>query len=158
MEKAIANTSSLVFIAKLNLFKLVKNLFSLIFVPEQVIEELFIKDNPENLLIKKEIQNNFIKEVKIKNIKDLPLDVGEKAAISLCLEKNIKTFLSDDKKARNYARSLKLKTIGILGILLWNFQHNKIRKDDFIDYLNKLIDFGYYISPGLYFKIMQLVG
>ena len=156
MEEAVTNTSSLIFIAKLNIFKLAENIFSKILVPKQVIDELFAKNKPENNFIKKELQN-FLKEIEIKNVRDFPLDAGEQAAISLCLEKNVKTFLSDDKKARTYARSLKLETIGTLGILLWNLNHKKITKDDFFVLFKKLIDNGYYLSPNLYSEVMKLI-
>lgn len=157
MEKeVVANTSSLIFIAKLDIFNLAKNLFSRILAPKQVINEILEKDNPETLIIKRELKK-FLKESGVKKIRDFSLGEGEKAAISLCLERKIKTFLSDDKKARNFARSLNLGTVGTIGILLWNLEHEKITKGELLKILNKLIDNGYYISPRLYAEIMKIV-
>lgn len=155
-KEVVTNASSIVFIAKLNLFHLSKNIFLKILVPKQVVKEIFVKKTPETLLVKKEI-GNFLIETEVKNIKELPLDRGEKEAISLCLEKNIKTFLSEDKKARRYARSLNLETIGILGILIWNLKNNKIEKKEFLKFLDSLIEKGYYISSELYSEIIKLV-
>ena len=154
--EAVANTSSIIFLAKINIFFLAKNIFSKILIPKQVINEIFKKDDPENRLIKNELQK-FLKEVEIAKIKEFPLDEGEKAAISLCLQNHIKIFLSDDKKARRFARSLGLETIGILGIILWNLNNKKLKKEDAIKLINKLIDKGYYMPPSLYTKIIQLI-
>jgi predicted nucleic acid-binding protein len=155
-KEAVANTSSIIFIAKLNLFDLVKNIFSKILIPKEVIEELFENNSPENEIIKREL-NNFLFEEKVNNIKELPIDDGEKAAISLCLEKRINLFLSDDKKARNYAKSLGIEVIGILGILYYNFKEETIGKKEFLNFLNKLIENGYYMSPSLYNEIIQMI-
>ncbi|MDO8460304.1 MAG: DUF3368 domain-containing protein [Nanoarchaeota archaeon] len=157
MEKeVVSNSSSIIFLAKLNIFDLARNVFSRIIVPKAVTKELFEKDSPENEIVKREL-NNFLKESEVKNIKDFPLDEGEKAAISLCLEKNVGIFLSDDKKARRYAKSLGIKVIGILGILLDNIQEKKIDKKEFLRLLNKLIEKGYYISPALYAEVMKKI-
>jgi uncharacterized protein len=157
MEKEIvSNSSSIIFLAKLDLFYLAKNIFSRIILPEEVIKELSQKESSENHLIKRELAK-FLVEQKVYSIKDFPLDAGEKAAISLCLEKNITTFLSDDKKARVYAKSLGIEVIGIIGILLFNFSEKKIDKKEFHRLLNKLLSVGYYISPALYAEIMRTI-
>lgn len=155
MEKeAIANTSSLLFLAKLNKFDLIKNMFQRILIPKEVNEEILIKNEPENLIIKEELRE-FIKEVEIKQLRSFTLDKGEKAAISLCLDKNIKTFISDDKKARKVARSLGIETIGLAGIILKNIEINKITKEEALDLIQELIKEGYYMSSQLYTSLVE---
>lgn len=155
MEKeVIANTSSLIFIAKINRFDLVKNIFTKIIVPKEVINEIFDKDKPENTLIKKEI-NTFIQVENVKEIREFSADKGERAAISLCLEKKDRTFLSDDKKARKIARSLEIDTLGILGILLWNLENKYIAKQEFEELINDLMKNGYYITSNTYTKLIE---
>jgi len=148
-EKAVANTSSILFLAKLNRFDLLKNKFSEILIPKQVVEEIFEKDNPENLIIKKELED-FLKEKNVTNLKDFGLDKGERASLSLCLEKKIPIFISDDKKARKFARSLGIETIGIAGILLWNLENKKITKGELKNLLDDLVEMRYYISSSIY--------
>ena len=75
----------------------------------------------------------------------------------MCLEKNIFLFLSDDKKARQYARSLNIKTVGVLGIILENLKLEKINKKEAKELVSRLIDIGYYMSPGLYVKMLELI-
>ncbi len=155
-EVIVANSSSLIFIAKLDIFNLAKNKFKKILVPRQVMNEIFKKRTAETLIIKREL-NSFVNEVVVKKIKEIPVDEGERAAISFCLNNNKKIFLSDDKKARRFARSFKLETIGTLGILLWNLEHRKMKKQEFIDLLNNLIKNGFYISLSVYSNVMKLV-
>jgi|SRR3989344_1898702 len=156
-KKVISNATTIIFLAKLNIFNLAKNVFSSVIIPKEVVEELFKKSSPENEIVRKEL-NNFLKESEVKKIKDLPLGDGEKAAISLCLEKGIKTFLSDDKKARVYAKSLGIKVIGILGILLFNLRKKKINKNELLNLLNELIKKGYYLSSAVYAEVLNEIG
>lgn len=155
-KKAVTNTSSIIFIAKLDIFHLVKNLFHQILIPKEVVKEIFEKDSPENAIIEKEFQE-FLKEVEVKSIKEISIGTGERAAISYCLENNIKTFLSDDKKARKFADALGLDTIGIIGILLWNFKHKNITKKEFVKLVDALAEGDYFMSPSLYSELMKLI-
>jgi predicted nucleic acid-binding protein len=158
MEKEIvSNASSLVFIGKAQMFDLMKNLYNKVFIPKEVVKEIFEFKKPENPIIKQEINLGFIKEFKVKNIKNFPIDIGEKAAISLCLEKNIFVFLSDDKKARKYARSLKIKTIGVLGIILKNLKLKKINKKKAKRLIQRLIKKGFYMSSELYSEVLDVI-
>jgi predicted nucleic acid-binding protein len=156
IKEVVANTSSIIFIAKLRIFELAKNIFNNILIPTQVNDELFDKESPENLYIKKEL-GNFLIEKSVNEIKDFPLDIGERAALSLCLEKNLNILLSDDKKARKYARVLKLDTIGVLGIILNNFKGKKINKNEARSLIEKLIRNDYRMSTRLYSEIIDLI-
>jgi len=158
MEKEIvSNTNSLIFIGKLNIFNLVKNLYNNILIPKEIIREIIKYNKPENSLIEQEINSGFIKETKVKEIKDFPIHIGERAAISLCLEKNIHTFLSDDKKARRYARSLKIKTIGVLGIIFANLKLKNINKKQAKELVQELIKNDYYMAPELYAEVLNVI-
>lgn len=156
MEKVVSNTSSVIYLGKLKIFELARNMFSNIIIPCQVAEEIFQKECPENNYIKEEL-NKSIKIFEPQKILDIPVGKGEKSAISLCVEKNIKTFLSDDKKARRYARLLKINTLGVIGIILWNVEHKKIKKSEAKKLIKKLIDKGYLISTDFYLKVIELI-
>ena len=158
VSSVVGNASSLILLAKLNRFDLLKNIFGSVFVPFAVKKELLKREEKtsEILILEKELKE-FMKVVEVKKVLDLPLGDGEKEAISLCLEKNVKIFLSDDKKARKFARTFNLETIGIMGIFLKNLQNKRITKKKFLDLLEKLMEEGYYISPELYNKIMRLL-
>jgi len=155
-EVAVTNTNTLIFLAKLNLFELAKNMFKEIRVPEQVIEELFGKESPENPLIEKELES-FLRKVKVKKIKELPLEEGESSAVSYCIENNLQVFLSDDKKARIVAESLGLKVKGMLGILLWNLEYENIEKKECERLIESLIELGYYIDSELFAEVVDTI-
>ncbi|MBI2631423.1 DUF3368 domain-containing protein [Candidatus Pacearchaeota archaeon] len=155
-REAVTNSSCLIYLAKINRIDLLKNIFKIIFIPKQVTEEIFEKNNLENNIIKKEL-NNFIKEVQIKDLKTFPIDKGENSAISYCLEKNIKMFLSDDKKARNFAQTLGIEAMGTLGILLNNVRDKKLEKEECKILLKNLIERGLYISLEVYSEILKLI-
>jgi predicted nucleic acid-binding protein len=157
MEKEIvSNASSIIFIGKIQIFSLVKNLFTKILLPEDIIKEIFQEEKPENPYIRKEI-GKLLRIEKVKEIKDFPIDKGERASISLCIEKKIFIFLSDDKKARRYARSLGLNTMGVLGIILENLKQKRINKPEAKKLIKRLIEKGYYMGPGLYDKIQEII-
>ena len=156
-KKAVSNTSSIIYLAKLDLFNLCKNMFSKILIPSEVINEIFKKDEPENIIVKKVMEEGFIKEIQVNDVKDFPLHEGEKAAISLCLEKNIPIFLSDDKRARKIANSTGIEVTGMIGIILWNLENKKIEKENCRELLNKLIEKGYFLSNHLYYKIINFI-
>ncbi len=156
-KEIVSNASSLIFMGKLNIFYLVKNLYTSILVPKEVLHEIFRYDKPENHLIEHELDSGFLKEVAVKKINEFPIHIGEKAAISLCLEKNISIFLSEDKKARKYARSLRIKTLGVLGILLMNLKLKHINKQEAKDLIQKLIEKGHYMTSELYARLLDLI-
>jgi len=150
----VSNTSSIVFLAKLNIFYLAKNIFSKIIIPKEVFIEIMENPGYELNIIEKEL-DNFIQIAELKNIKELPIHLGEKAAISLCIEKNINKFLSDDKKTRDYAESLDIEVIGILGIIIKNTKDKKLKKQDALKIINDLIKNDFYISSDLYLEIIK---
>lgn len=152
-EEAVTNSSSLIFLAKIDAVYLAKNIFSCIFVPKEVVDEISSKKNLEAPIINKEFPS-FLKEV-VTEVKEMPLDEGEKAAISYCLEKKVNIFISDDLRARKYAHSLGIRVIGVLGIMLVNLKMKAITKDEFLSILQKLIDNNYYLSPQLYAEVIK---
>ena len=81
IKEVVANTSSIIFIAKLRIFELAKNVFGNILIPTQVIDELFDKESSENIYIKKElgflgIECLILKEKKTENMLFLNLGLS----------------------------------------------------------------------------------
>ena len=156
-EVTVSNTSSLIFMGKLNVFSLAKQMYTKILVPKEVVSELFRFDKPENNVIREELEQGFIQEVSVKDVMDLPLDSGEKAALSLCVEKKIVTLLSDDKTAREYAYSLGISAVGVIGIILQNMKGSTITKKKARELLDMLITEGYYLSSDIYAEVLRLI-
>ena len=85
------------------------------------------------------------------------LDMGESAAIALCLEQKADALLVDELLGREVAARLRVRTIGILGILI------DAKNQKLISSLKGLLgrlesEANFWISPALRLRILQLVG
>jgi len=76
----------------------------------------------------------------------LPLDAGERAAISLAVEAGAGLVLMDERKGRQEAQARNLKTIGTLGILVNAAGAGLL---DLADALAKLQQTDFYVSEKL---------
>ena len=85
------------------------------------------------------------------------LDLGEAAAIALCLSHTADALLVDESLGRAVAARLGLRTIGILGILVEACSQNLIPK--VVPVLDRLEqEAGFWIAPALRTRVLQLVG
>lgn len=85
------------------------------------------------------------------------LDLGEAAAIALCLSQTADALLVDESLGRAVAVRLGLRTIGILGILVEARARNLIPKvAPLLDLLEQ--EAGFWVAPALRTRVLQLVG
>jgi predicted nucleic acid-binding protein len=80
------------------------------------------------------------------------LDLGEREAIQLALELNIRMVLMDDSDGRAEAKALKLKVRGTLGLLE---QAGRMGKLDFRSALSKLRQTNFHVSQDLLAKFLE---
>lgn len=80
------------------------------------------------------------------------LHKGELEVVVAALENNIKVVIIDEKTARNFAETLNLKPLGIVGILRLAKEKGKIK--EMKKYLDELIKNKYRISKRIYNKIL----
>jgi len=132
----ISDTSSLIILAKLNHFALLEHLFEKVFIPKRVIQELATKED----YIQQAIIDNSLfeiiecKDTELLELLDDILDLGESEALALAKERSL-ILLVDEKKGRKIAKSMGIKIIGFLGVLLLNYRHNLLSKDEIEDIL-----------------------
>lgn len=155
-KEAVADANTIILLAKINSINLLNNIFKKIILPSQVVEEIFAKNTPDAILIKEHFGKLF-EEVKAKSDIDMPLGIGERAGISYCLESKINIFLTDDDRARRFAKGLNLEVLGVVSILLWNLSNKKVNKSEFIRLINLLMVNNYQITPEAYSDIMNLI-
>ena len=85
------------------------------------------------------------------------LDIGESAAIALCLAQSADALLVDESLGRAVASRLGLRTIGILGVLLDARSRGLIeRVAPVLDDLDRTA--GFWIAPSLRVRVLQLAG
>jgi len=152
----IANSSSLIALAKCNGIKFLDILFTKVKVPEAVyIEICNTEKNPETEILKGFLSDKVVKEdINKYLIRGVNLGRGELEAIALYKILNADFLLIDDKKARKIARLNNVKVIGSLGVIL------KAKEKEIIQqvkpYIESLLKSNIRISKELIKKVLQL--
>lgn len=120
MLKVVSNTTPIISLLKLNQLDLLKKLYSQIYVPTAVFNEL--EAGSSKGYYKNLSQLNWIRIVDIKNKQALKyfldLDSGEAESIVLASELMADLIIIDEKLGRFHAKHAELKVTGTLGILL----------------------------------------
>ena len=159
MESIVSDTTTLIILGKLGRYDLLENLFSKIYIPQEVMKEINIKSDG----VYEEIEKNSLFETK--EITDMALltllegilDKGESQAIVLAKELNM-ILLIDEKKGRKIAKSMSLEVIGLLGILILNVKKSFISKREVLNLLEEIKGLKFRVSKKLeesFFKIIK---
>ena len=117
---AVADTSPLIALAKIERVDVIDALFAQIFIPRVVFDEFSTNSYKLELKHLQSYRNKLI------NVVDNPqdsafkrvLDNGEKAVLSLAKSYKVQVLLMDDKKARNEALEHDFKPISTRALLL----------------------------------------
>ena len=157
--ESVSNASPLIFLAKIEKLDLL-NIHEII-IPKQVYEEISKgaeagKEDAQKIqaLVEKNIFK--IEEAEInKEIEKHSIGIGEKATISLAINKKIDTVLLDERKARRIAKFYNLNPKGTLGILINACNSNQITKKELKESIKKLVEEGYRINEELIFKLLN---
>ena len=117
----ISDTSCIGYLIIIDKLLLLKENFSKIIIPEKVHKEILQLSSKYNL--DKYLKSEWITSMSITNYKLYKellnrVDEGESEAIVLSQEIHADLLLIDERKGTLLARSLGIKTIGLLGVLL----------------------------------------
>ena len=151
-----ADSSPLISFAIIDQLDILPKIFTDIYIPKAVYDEIIIWDKPHAIKLKvfaanriKYIQNRIAVEILRED-----LDLGEAETIVLALELGVNEILIDENKGRKIARSNGLYTIGTIGTLL------QAKKGGHIKYvklfLDKLINNRIRISKELYMEALDI--
>lgn len=141
----ISDSTTLIILLDLERIELLSNIFTKVYVPQSVFEEVtFINHSalPEFMEVIEVEQEELLENLL------LLLDKGESEAIVLAKQQNMPLII-DEKKGRKIASNLKINIIGLLGIIYLNIKKNHIQEDEAKDFLQIAIDHGYRISQKL---------
>lgn len=136
------------------------NLFSVIFCPPAVFDELSIRKESLELL-KKKVYNNCEIDADVKRQSEFIystycLGPGESQAIALAAKKGIKLLLTDDLEARIIAKKFQITPVGTAGILLRLLKDGHITQQKLEKYLKKLChESSLFITPDLINHIIK---
>ncbi len=167
----ISDTSPIIFFAKIRKLTLLKDLYSKIYIPNVVWEELIYPlSKPDEEIpsdIKHEIKAKeegwlIVKDPKLKEYHEIALNLtkelgrGEAYAIALSLELKADIILINDKKARIIAESKGLKTKWTTEILLDALEKGILKSYQvFKKLLDKLIEIGLWMRKTEYKFLLE---
>jgi len=162
MIKIVCNSSPIIGLCIIKKLNLLWELFEEVHITEEVHAEI-VQNNELRHCGEKElinaIKDNKIRVYKVKNRELVEamigrLHRGELEVIQAARELNISRVIIDDRPARNRAKDMLLKPIGIIGILQLAKKLGKI--DEIKSYLDTLIKEGYRISKTLYIEALKV--
>ena len=159
MQSIVSDTTTLIILGKLGRYDLLENLFSKIYIPQEVMREISIKSDG----VYEEIEKNSLFETQ--KITDMALftllegilDKGESQAIVLAKELNL-MLLIDEKKGREIAKSMGLEIIGLLGILILNVKKSLISNKEVLVLLEEIKGLKFRVSQKLEESFLKIIG
>ena len=161
--KAAINASPMIFLARLDMLHLLNVIYEEVYSTPEVLAEVLggIKAGYENAIsVKKFVDEGKIHELKTKAHLEryealLGLHKGEISVLLAARELKIDYVIVDDKRAIKAAKYFGLKPISTPFVLLEALKRKKLNFSRFKECMGKLIDFGYYVSPKLYMRIVE---
>jgi hypothetical protein len=159
----VSNTSPVLNLAIVDLLHLLQHQFGEILVPPAVLDEMRLDMNfPGVDRINQSMQEGWLRASELENVQlaqalRRDLDDGEAEAIALSLQLGFDTVLIDEHDGRSIARSMGLRPVGILGILVRAKRMGEITSVK--QALQKLRnEAGFYISDHLFASILSQAG
>lgn len=156
----VSDTSVINNLAAINSLYLLQQLYETIIIPDAVYRELtdptFLVAGAREVETFEWVQTCSVGDRTIVEALSNELDLGEAEAIALALELKADRVLIDEKQGRLVAARLKLRYIGILGILV------EAKSQRLIPTVKPLLDAlrdraGFWIAAPLYNSVLKLV-
>lgn len=155
----VSNTSPILNLAIVGQFELMHQQFERVQIPPAVLEELKVQeDRPGSKEIQAALKAGWIQVRAVNSLSSIKLlqqtlDRGEAEAIALAMELQAEWTLLDERDGRKLAKSLGLKVVGVLGILLQANKEGKL--SSLPDVINALVlTAGFRIQPDLLAKVI----
>jgi len=169
MDLVVSDANILIHFAKLNQLKILKEIFSEIFITEIIYNESVTQgkfsNKKDSFILEDFIQKEFITVKKVANEeviaikKKYNIHDGESSIIALAKKFNINCCLTNESQVRKVIKSEGIEVIGTLGIILKAYTTKKINKTKCFDLLKFIqsnsIDFR--IHPKLINRIIKQI-
>jgi len=162
--RIVANSTPLIYLAKIGRLDLLWSVFNYIVIPNAVYTEVvevglekgyhdaeLVKRAVDKQLIRVEEADNEIME-KLQRLYGVELDQGEVEVLALALTKNIEHVLVDDKPARTIAYILGLRPHGTLYVLFRALRLGIIDLEEALSLLDRLVEAGLRVSIEVYVR------
>ena len=157
---AVINTVPLIYLEKLGIFHLLKQIFGLVIIPEIVRKEVVNNGKRYGLLdvlfIEQAIEEGWLMEIRAKNLPLLmKLQAEDLAVIAIAKEKKINEVIIDRKAARTAAIDLGLTPKGTIYVLLEALAIKEITLNEFKKLLKQLSWSGFYLRKRIYLEAIK---
>ena len=160
--KATINASPLIFLARIEKIDLLNNIFTDFYVTDIVWEEAVKRGLGHRYIEAELIQRTIgtrlveIEKGKAKKLAEkFGIHVGEASTILLAKKLNFEYVIVDGRVAIKVAKIMGLKPLSTPFILLKALKDRHLTYEEFMRCFEKLMAFGYYISPVLYREILK---
>lgn len=159
----VLNSTPLIYLNRVSLSWVFEALEEKFIIPQEVYEEVVNKGKREGKgdanIIEKLIQKDIITINTIK--KEITnfsseLHAGEIEVLSLARELDVIAIL-EDNIARKYGAIMGIEVHGSIYILLLLLKRNILSKEKVVGKLNKMIDNGFFLSPKVYKKTIEMI-
>jgi predicted nucleic acid-binding protein len=157
----VADTSVILNLCRVQHEHLLQQLFKRVLIPAEVACEFArltaIQKRFSGLTLPNWIEILPVPEAFPVEVIQAQLDIGESAAIALCLNQNADALLIDEMAGREVAAKLGVRTVGILGVLV-DAQNEKLISSVKI-LLDRLeTEANFWVSRDLRLQILKLAG
>jgi len=160
MPKVVSNSSPLIHLAKLGQIDLLRRQFGEVIIPKAVwresVEEGGIREDAKAIASASWIRTVDVSPSLLLTALSIALDEGEAEAIALAAQTGADLVLLDERDARRIADAQRLRTTGLIGVLLFAKRQGQIvslRK-----HLEQLKMTGFRMSNELYRAALQFAG
>lgn len=159
----VSDSTPLIYLAKIGRLQLLKEFFKEVIISEEAWKEVVKKGKeekcPDAFVVERAMKEGWIKTHQVKIIKGLDefgIDEGEAEGISLAVNLKLKEVLVDQTHARLAAKTLGLKPIGTIFVLLKALKKGILNYDGYLTNLEDLVKAGFRMSDDVYLKAVKL--
>ncbi len=160
MKPWVTNASPLIFLAKLDRLDVLQRAASRVLVPSAVVGEITARADEASVQIETALetwlhQQDPSSQERL-SLLSQEIGQGEAAAIALGVEVQADRLVLDDLDARRWARRLKLRPVGTLGLLLAARLRGEIPSLE--AEIHRLLEVGFRASAALVAAVLQEAG
>lgn len=158
----VFDSSCLIYFGKLRILDKIKKLDGKKLIPRAVYNEVvkqgFERKEREAFYIEQLIkEKSFTIQKPKNNINNIPLlSEADREVLALAKEKNYIAIM-DEIYARNIAKSYNIETHGSIYLLLKLIEEKIILKKQATEYIDKMINLGFYLSLDKYKEIINII-
>ncbi|RUM73632.1 MAG: hypothetical protein DSZ11_05475 [Sulfurovum sp.] len=154
MKLIISDSTTIITLLNIDRLDVLGNIFSLVYVPKKVYEEIVIDEQivlDEAFFVIKEIE-----DIKLYRLLLKSLDEGESEAIVLAKEMEL-SLIIDEKKGRKIASNLGINIFGFIGLLILNYKNGLLTQEDTLDIFYKAKEQGFRVGMRLEREFLGLI-